>query len=176
MPQQNKLAPKVTGVNRILDFVMQRLPASKFPTNAQLFIETAQGNRKLITEKHFSPEELSTLKELIMLKGGDAGNIQYNDYRTLAETMRKRGQIPMSITPGLASMSDPLGNIQTTLGRFNYSRAANGDLIVQDAYDFSTPRKEEPGVSWGPYALIRGYAGQKIPSGRGRPININLGR
>jgi len=179
MSQPNKLAPKVTGVNRMIDFVMQRLPARKFPTNAKIFIETVQGNRNPITEKNFSPQELAAIKELIMLKGGDAGDIQYSDYNNLSKAMQKRGQMPMSVTPGLLSMSDSLGNIQTTLGRFKYARDANGNFVVQDAYDFNAPKSnemQEVGAATGPYGLIREYAGAKIPPGRGRPINIKLGR
>jgi hypothetical protein len=167
----------------LLDFIVQRLPAGKFSTNARTLIETAQGNRDPITEQHFSPEELAAIKELVMLKGGNAGDIQYQDYHTLAKVMRERGQIPASTSPSLFSMSDPLGNIQTTLGRFKYARDPKGNLIVQDTYDFNPPQEgamqeQRTGDygALGPYGLIRDYAGEKIPPGYGRPININLGR
>lgn len=184
MPQPtNKLVPEVTGINKLLDYVVQRLPANMFSTNARTLIETAQGNRNPITESHFSPEELATIKELIALKGGDAGNIQYADYHALSKAMQARGQIPMSTAPGLLSMGDPLGNIQTTLGRFKYARDAKGNLVVQDTYDFNPPQEgamqeQRTGDygAFGPYGLIRDYAGEKIPPGYGRPVNINLGR
>ena len=184
MPQPtNKLAPEVTGINRLLDFVVQRLPAGKFPTSARTLIETAQGNRDPITEKNFSPEELAMIKQLVMLKGGDAGDIQYKDYSTLARAMWAQGQTPMTLSPGLLSMGDPRGNIQTTLGRFKYARDAKGNLVVQDTYDFNPPQEgamqeQRTGDygAFGPYGLIRDYAGEKIPPGYGRPININLGR
>ena len=166
--QANKLAPEVTGVNRLIDFVAQRLPPDIFPTNARTLLETAQGNRSPITENNFSPEELNVLKELIALKGGNTGSIQYDDYR-------KSGKPVTLLTP--------LGNIQTTLGRFRYTRDANGNLIVQDMYDFNPPQEgalqeQRTGDygALGPYGLIREYAGQKIPPGYGRPVNINLGR
>jgi hypothetical protein len=184
MPQPtNKLAPEVTGVNRLLDFIVQRLPADKFSTNARTLIETAQGNRDPITESHFSPDELAAIKELITLKGGDSGSIQYGDYHLLSKAMHARGQIPMSTSPSLMSMGDPLGNIQTTLGRFRYARDPKGNLIVQDTYDFNPPQEgamqeQRTGDygALGPYGLIRDYAGEKIPPGYGRPVNINLGR
>ena len=179
----NSLAPKVTGINRLIDFVMQRLPADKFSTNARTLIETAQGSREPITESHFSPEELAALKQLILLKGGDEGDIQYKDYRALGDSMRAQGQTPASMFPGLLSMADPLGNLQTTLGRFNYARDAEGNLTVQDRYDFNPPQE---GISqeqrtgdygaMGPYGLIREYAGEKIRPGQGRKVRINLGR
>jgi hypothetical protein len=180
---KNKLAPETTGVNKLLDYVVQRLPANMFPTNARTLIETAQGNRNPITEGNFSPEELVMLKELIALKGGNAGDIQYGDYRALGKAMQARGQIPASLSPSLFSMGDPLGNIQTTLGRFRYARDPKGNLVVQDTYDFNPPQEgamqeQRTGDygAFGPYGLIRDYAGEKIPLGYGRPININLGR
>lgn len=179
----NSLAPQPTGINRLLDFVVQRLPANKFPTAARTLLETAQGNRDAITEGHFSPEELAALRELILLKGGDAGSIQYKDYRMLSKAMHDKGQRPMSNSPSLMSLGDPLGNLQTTLGRFRYSRDANGNLVVQDTYDFNPPQEgamqeQRTGDygALGPYGLIRDYAGEKIPPGYGRQVNVNLGK
>lgn len=182
MPQPtNKLAPEVTGVNRLIDFVVQRIPAKMFPTSARTFIESVQGNRGPITEGNFSPEELDVMRQLIaqQKQSADAGSIQYRDYYDLA---RKRwdsqGTPVSSLTPGLMSMGDPYGNVQTTLGRFRYARDANGNLIVEDTYDFNPPPDSQTVdyAATGPYGLIRGYAGEKIPPGAGRPIKINLGR
>jgi len=50
------------------------------------------------------------MREMIALKGGDKGDIQYGDYQALAKVMRARGKIPASTTPSLFSMSDALGN------------------------------------------------------------------
>jgi hypothetical protein len=182
MPQPtNKLAPQVTGVNRLVDFVVQRLPAEKFPTSARTLIETAQGKREPITETHFTPEELQTIRQLIALKGGDAGSIQYPDYNTLAKEMRAKKIYPASIAPSFLSGADPFGNIQTTLGRFNYARDANGNLVVQDTYDFNPPDESYGAEELGffqasPYGVARIYAGEKIPPGMGRQVKINLGR
>ena len=182
--EADKKDPEMTGINRVTDFIAQRLPASSFPTSGRTFLETVQGKRDPLTEGNFSPEELAVMKEMIALKGGDAGDIQYGDYQALAKAMRARGQIPASTTPSLFSMSDPLGNVQTTLGRFKYGRDAKGNLVVRDTYDFNPPqdpnsmqeqRTSEYGAM-GPYSLIREYAGEKIPPGRGREININLGK
>jgi hypothetical protein len=182
--EADKKDPEMTGINRVTDFIAQRLPASSFPTSGRTFLETVQGKRDPLTEGNFSPEELAVMKEMIALKGGDKGDIQYGDYQALAKAMRARGQIFASTTPSLFSMSDPLGNVQTTLGRFKYGRDAKGNLVVQDTYDFNPPqdpnsmqeqRTAEYGAM-GPYRLIREYAGEKIPPGRGREININLGK
>ena len=183
-PPVNKIAPEVTGVNKLVDFVAQRLPAQAFPTSARTFLETVQGNRNPITEGNFSPEELAAIREMILLKGGKAGDIQYEDYRALGKAMRERGQIPTSMSPSLLSMGDPLGNVQTTLGRFKYARDANGNLVVQDTYDFNPiysdgSMQEAQSGDYGalsPYGLVRNYAGEKIPPGYGRQVKINLGR
>jgi hypothetical protein len=98
--------------------------------------------------------------------------------------MRAQGKIPASTNPSLFSMSDSLGNVQTTLGRFKYGRDAEGNLVVRDTYDFNPPRvpnsmQEQRTAEYGamgPYRLVREYAGEKIPPGRGREININLGK
>jgi hypothetical protein len=181
MPQPNKLAPQMTGVNKLIDFVAQRLPANMFPTNARTLLETAQGNRDPITESNFSPEELDVIRQLILnqKQGSDAGSVKYPDYYDLAQRRRASGGMPVSsIMPGLMSMGDAFGNVQTTLGQFKYARDADGNLIVQDMYDFNPPQEGQTidYAASGPYGLLRGYAGEKMPPSTGRPIKINLGR
>jgi hypothetical protein len=188
MPQpKNALAPnapEVTGINHLTDWVAQKLNPNWFPTSGRTLLETVQGNRTPITEKNFSPDELNMLRKLIELKGGDAGDIQYRDYFKLKDLLRDQGKMPISYTPSIFSMGDPLGNIQTTLGRFKYARMPNGALQVVDTYDFNPiypegatqeARTGEYGAL-GPYSLIRDYAGEKIPPGYGRNVKINLGK
>lgn len=182
--QLNKLAPPgTTGVNRLLDAVMQRVNPSWFPTAGRLFAQTVQGERRNITETDYTPEELAFIRQLIDAKGGNEGAIQYADYQRLADTERKRtGKIPASLAPSILSLADPLGNVQTSLGRFRYYRDANGNLMVADTYDFNAPPPNankaalaELAVS-GPYGMLRSYAGEKVPPGHGREVRINLGR
>lgn len=180
----NALAPQVTGVNRLFDWVAQHLPADKFPTSGRTFLETVQGNRTPITESHFSPEELAALKQLVMLKGGDSGSIQYKDYGLLGKAMRDQGHLPVSLSPSLLSPLDALGNIQTTLGRFNYAKDKEGNLVISDSYDFNPASVDNRGLksngelvaASGPYAWVRNYAGEKVPPGYGRNVKINLGK
>jgi hypothetical protein len=156
--------------NNLIDFLMQRFNAQLFPTAAKTLIETVQGNKTPITEKNFTPEELIALKKLIDITG-NRGDVQYEDYFNLMKKEQKeKGTIPMSINPSLLSVLDPLGNVQTTLGRFTYSRDKNGNLVVVDKYDFNPV----PSFS-GSYGAIRNYAGEKIPIGSGREVMINLG-
>jgi hypothetical protein len=172
MPQPtNKLAPKFTGVNRLIDFVMQKVPANMLPTSGRTFVETVQGKRDPITESQFSPEELNVLRQLIESTGG-RGDVQYDDYtQFMRRQQQEKGAIPASITPGPLSILDPIGNVQTTLGRFNYARDADGNLVITDNYDFNPIRSMS-----GAYGALRNYAAEKIPPGAGRPVNVNLGR
>jgi hypothetical protein len=156
--------------NRLIDFLLQKFNSELFPTSAKTLIETVQGNKEPITEKNFSPEELIALKNLIALTN-NRGNVQYEDYLNLMKKeQQEKGIIPMSINPSPLSVLDPIGNVQTTLGRFTYSKDANGNLIVVDNYDFNPIRSMS-----GAYGAIRNYAGEKIPKGSGREVRINLG-
>lgn len=176
-------APEVTGMNRVVDFIAQKLNPEWFPTSGRTLLETAQGVKTPITEKNFKPEELDIIRQLIALKGSDNGSITYGDYLALAQKLNKDGPPPTSITPGLYSMGDPLGNVHTTLGRFSYRTDPKGNLQVVDKYDFNPPmlqdmREARTGDygAFGPYGMIREYAGEKIPPGTGRDVLINLGR
>ncbi len=166
-----KNQPELTGASRLVDFLLQKLRPDMFPTSAKTLIETAQGNKEPITEKNFTPEELTALMKLIA-STNERGDVQYSDYYNLMTKERKeKGTIPASLMPSILSMADPIGNLQTTLGRFLYSRDADGNLIVVDKYDFNKPSN-----LGGMYGLLRNYAGEKIPTGFGRDVKINLGK
>jgi hypothetical protein len=186
-PQQiERLAEKnvkLTGINKVLDFVAQRVdPNTKgLPTSARTLLETVQGSRSRMTEANFSPEEIDVMRQLAELKGGQKGSINYADYVALAGEMNKQGKVPASMSPGLLSMADPMGNVQTTLGQFRYQRDPKGNLQISDTYDFNPPnpnatqeaRTGDYGAT-GLYGLIRDYAGERIPPGMGRDVRINL--
>lgn len=171
LPPDKKNQPELSGTSSFVDFLLQKLRADMFPTSAKTLIETAQGNKEPITEKNFTPEELASLLKLIA-STNERGNVQYLDYYNLMTKERKeKGTIPASLMPSILSMADPIGNLQTTLGRFSYSRDAEGNLIVVDKYDFNKPSN-----LGGIYGLLRNYAGEKIPAGFGRDVRINLGK
>jgi len=76
-----------------------------------------------------------------------------------------------------------VGNVQTTLGQFRYVRDPQGGLRVVDTYDFNplNPHLTQEARTgdyggFGPYGLIREYAGEKVPPGKGRSVRINLGK
>jgi hypothetical protein len=167
----NALAPQMTGVNRLIDWAAQKMRPDLFPTSARTFLETVQGKRDPITESNFSPAELDILRQLIESTGG-RGNVQYDDYtKFMRQRQQEKGTIPASIAPNILSMLDPIGNVQTTLGRFTYARDPEGNLIVNDNYDFNPIRSMS-----GAYGALRNYATEKIPPGAGRPVNVNLGK
>jgi hypothetical protein len=162
---------ELTGASKLVDFLLQQLRPDLFPTAAKTLIETAKGNKETITEKNFTAEELKILQKLIA-STNEKGNVQYPDYYNLMTQQRKeKGTIPASLMPSILSVADPIGNIQTTLGRFTYSRDADGNLIIIDKYDFNKPSN-----LGGMYGLLRNYAGEKIPEGSGRDVRINLGK
>ena len=169
--QTNALAPKMTGVNRLIDWAVQKMRPDLFPTSARTFLETVQGSREPITEANFSPAELQAIRQLIESTGG-RGNVQYSDYANYMKQQRQeQGTIPMSLNPNILSMFDPIGNVQTTLGRFTYARDPSGNLVITDNYDFNPI----PTMS-GAYGALRNYATEKVPPGAGRSVSINLGK
>ena len=174
---KNALSDGGSFADPLIDWVLKKLPANSFPTAGRTFLETIQGNRDEITEKNFTPGELAWLKDLVN-STNSRGNVQYADYGKLAASkVKSGGAIPMSTTPSMLSLGDPMGNLQTTLGRFNYTTDADGNLIVQDRYDFN-PMSQNQGYAAamsGPFGVIHNYAERKIPLGSGRNVNINLG-
>lgn len=181
---KNALAPEVTGVNKLVDWVAQKLNPNWFPTAPRTLLETAQGKRDPITETNFSPDELSFLRQMVAFKGGDKGNVSYKDYQKLREKLEEEGKQVLQARPSMFSVFEPFGNVQTTLGQFNYYRDPNGNLVVADTYDFnplnyaSTSQLARTGDygAVSPYGLIRDYAGEKIPPGYGRNVRVNLGK
>lgn len=175
---KNALAGGKSMADPLIGWILKKLPASSFPTAGRTFLETIQGNKDEITEKNFTPDELLYLRNLIDSTEG-RGNVQYFDYGNLARSkMKEGGARPMSTTPTMFSLGDPSGNLQTTLGRFNYATDANGNLIVQDRYDFN-PMSQNQGyaaAASGPFGVIHNYAERAIPQGSGRNVNINLGK
>jgi hypothetical protein len=89
----------------------------------------------------------------------------------MRQQQQEKGTMPASITPGPFSMLDPIGNVQTTLGRFIYARDADDNLVVTDKYDFNPIRPMS-----GAYGALRNYAAEKVPPGKGREVRINLGK
>lgn len=166
--------------NAVFDAVVPHLNPEWFPTSGRTLVSTLQGNRNPIDASNFSNEELDVMRDMLRHQGKDSGSVQYKDYAEYGARQRAAGGMPMSVAPSLLSAADPMGNVQTTLGRFNYSKTPDGRHVITDTYDFNPV---EPGAAevmdaasvFSPYLAIRRYAGDRIPPGSGRPVNIDLG-
>jgi len=155
---------------KIADLLVPYIPAEKLPTSAKTLVKTLQGDKSPITSQNFSNEELEIISDLVANSKG-RGHITYADYIDVGRNMKKAGKMPFSVTPGLFSMGDALGNVQTTLGRFSYSKDDSGTRIT-DTYDFNPVSAGLAAGLAGPYGLIRNYAGNKIPPGSGRVVDF----
>ena len=102
-------------------------------------------------------------------------NIQYSDYN-----QRNKTEAENNVSAGA---TNPEAAIRTLLGRFNYTVDPNNNLIINDSYDFNdhpgTGGTEanggDPEASSDPrYTAIRLYAGEKMPPGQGRVVNMSL--
>jgi hypothetical protein len=159
---------------------------AKMPSNKRLYLETfADENKSPITERNFTEQELQTIAALIRAKQstdpyGLSGVIQYKDYvpfMTEKETSQSSGVN--------AGTRNPFENIRTSLGQFRYVIDPNtGAARVLDQYDFNRlpETRFNQAMSRGdyvvntldPYALLRIYAGERMPPGTGRPVELNI--
>ena len=155
-----------------LYFKNTTLKDKSLPTRT--LIETIQGNKSDITEANFSPEHLAIISDLVRI-AGPGKPITYATYAKLYKERRaKTGQTPVDTVPGLSSVYDPIGQVQTTLGQFNAAQTPE-ELRVTDTYDFNPAGwGSEISAGAGPYGIIRSYAGRKIPPGHGRRVNITI--
>lgn len=101
-------------------------------------------------------------------------NIQYKNYGASPGEAASN----FSITAG---NNDGKSSIQTMLGRFNFEVDNNGNLKVKDTYDFNKPEQSnlaegryEAAGAMGPYQVLREYAGEQMPQGQGRPVDITV--
>jgi len=104
-----------------------------------------------------------------------ASNIQYTDYNKQNKT-----EADNTVSAG---SRNPEAAIRTLLGRFNYTVDPNNNLVINDTYDFNPSpgvggtevNGGDPEASTDPiYSSIRLYAGEKLPPGKGRVVNMNL--
>ena len=160
---------------------------SLLPTNARIFVNSVlRGEKSPISEKDFTVSELDAIKNVILATrrsrwlNSDSthepniqGKVGYADYHKLGEP-----------AVGMGSILSSLGRVKTTLGQFGYKQLPSGDVSVGDEYDFS-PAPNSWGFGWGGqeiieaisslgYRPLRHYAGQAIPEGEGRLVNITI--
>lgn len=161
--------------------------APRIPTAARTYLDSVVlGRTDPITEKNFTPQELAKIRQLTQAAPtaqdrwpATPGAVTYSTYKKLG--------LPGSYSNSMFDqLQTPQGNIENTLGQFNYRNNPNTSTIVTDRYKFnpgtygswnqlSVPDKLQMAVS-NPYAALRTYAGSVLPAGspNARPVNITL--
>jgi hypothetical protein len=101
-------------------------------------------------------------------------NIQYENYGSSPGEAAANFSVSAGNTNGKSS-------IQTLLGRFNFDVDKQGNLKIKDTYDFNKPEQStmaegryEAAGAMGPYQVLREYAGEQMPQGQGRNVNISV--
>lgn len=211
----------------ILGTLIKTIPASVLPTNAKTLVETLQGDKSIITEKHFTQDELKVIRDQVindynqrlsfhksnldrydmydrMAKeepdpelrqfyetnrdykykpqidafkaNPKSGNITYGHYgKEYTDHVQYTNESTNRFSDlGLGRTLSPEGRVMTTLGQYNYKIDPDQNNInVTDKYDFNAGDPNR-GIGDSVYSKIRGYAGEQIPEGRGRDVNINI--
>lgn len=163
---RSSMGPLARAVGAVVD----NLNPAWFPTAGRTFVSSMQGVRSPITERSFTPEELTAMQRLVALRGGESGSIHYSDYDTA---------YPENPGNALSALRSPEGNVRTTLGQFTYRYdPQRGGYEIRDAYDFNRVKggaeQTAEAMSLSPYALARYYGGEMLPEGTGREVRIAL--
>lgn len=164
-------------VDPVVVSAVTALPRDRLPTAARVLADTLAGNRATLTENDFSPGELEQIRQLIS-DTAKPGAVTYADY--LRKAMRDQASgnsLPASLMPSVFSAFDDYGNVQNTLGQFRYRPVEDG-VLVEDKYDFNpySDSSSEIGNLFGPWNIIRGTAGRRIPPGQGRQVQVKLAK
>ncbi len=159
-------------------------------TPVRVLDETMSGSNKPLTANDITPEQQQFLKSLIEHKelknaeyakkfgeGSRFSNpnaVAYSDYYNWWKDQPEDSR-PEIKNQGMQSLLTPYGQMQTTLGQFNYQKdPKTGDIKITDTYNFNPLETSKDESDLGVYGAIREYAGRQLPEGSGRPVNINL--
>lgn len=161
-------------VDSTLSALAKALSFAPLPTSAKVLAESIAENKSPITANNFSEKELALLRDIVKLKDSQPvnpnnprGQINYLDYAP-----------GKGYEFGLHNALTPAGNLGSTLGHASYKKGADNHTRVVDTYDFN-PRsayyaKDAP-VLEKMYEELRAFAQRKIPEGKGRKVEIDLG-
>jgi hypothetical protein len=159
-------------------------------TPVRVLDETMSGSNKPLTANDITPEQQQFLKSLIEHKelknaeyakkfgeGSRFSNpnaVAYSDYYNWWKDQPEDSR-PEIKNQGMQSLLTPYGQMQTTLGQFNYKKdPKTGDIKITDTYNFNPLETSKDESDLGVYGAIREYAGRQLPEGSGRPVSINL--
>ena len=159
-------------------------------TPIKVLDETLSGSKTPLTAKDITLEQQQFLKSLIDHKesknaeyakkfgeGSRFSNpnaVAYSDYYNWWKDQPEDSR-PEIKNQGMKSLLTPYGQMQTTLGQFNYQKdPKTGEIKITDLYNFNPLETSKDENDLGVYGSIREYAGRQLPEGSGRPVNINL--
>jgi hypothetical protein len=192
------------------------------PAHLRTFGETLMGDRTPITEKNFTPSELDQMRNAIMTSRKDReitnARVFDNDVKKAFKSGASDKELMAIMQKGPSQKIDqsvgyqhyPGGDIEvrrdtdfghdasirSTLGRFAYSKDANGNLIATDNYKFTNdlPRETRPTSDYagmntpeklwtlakdtaqmGGLETLPSRVGNAFIGADGRPVNVNLG-
>ena len=91
------------------------------------------------TERILDPDELKVLQDVVKenVAKGRAG-VTYSDFKTYDEGAQQLGY-----KAGLADLKDPREAVRMLLGRADITKDEDGNLYVEDVFDFNAPEEEK---------------------------------
>lgn len=100
-------------------------------TNARIFGQVVMGRAAPITNNDFTADELVVISQLVeTAKKAGRNFVGYGDYTAIG------GQASFQPAESAGS-ADPIYQVQTTLGRFNFENLQGGSTRVTDTYNFN---------------------------------------
>ena len=159
-------------------------------TPVRVLDETLSGKNTPLTTKDITPEQQQFLKSLIEHKEAknaeyakkfgegsrfsNPNSVAYSDYYSWWKDQPQDTRPPI-MNQGMESLLTPYGQMQTTLGQFNYKKdPKTGEIKITDTYNFNPLETSKDESDLGVYGSIREYAGRQLPEGNGRPVDISL--
>ena len=193
--EPEEIEAKAVLVNSVLTEADENKPEeiknnSLIPINIKQMVYDIFGGEGDVTEKDLSGNELTALKSIITPEVIRKGKLEYKDYQTTGEGdiySDVGGEGHQGSNPISKSFKDPAYALKTTLGQARVYTNEDGDVIIEDRYNFNDADDEVTFDSflddlravksdW-KYFLPRKtakYFGSK--EGQGSKIMINLGK
>lgn len=119
------------------------------PVNIRQFVSHLLGDRSPLTEEHLSSRDMESLRSAVsrqVKEGKTSGVIGYGDYGSAPGQFSSFGspyQSGQSIPSMVAeSYSDPKFRMETTIGMAKWHKDKNGNIIIEDNYNFNATRKQ----------------------------------
>jgi len=162
--------------------------ADKFvPLNVRQFLHDLSGGREDITVDDLSSKEKEALIKVVKnakARGSDA--ITYDDYQTGQNQYADVGGAKMNMFDMFGKLQDPAYSMKTTIGQAIIKTDDEGNVIVEDRYNFNDSKGEfifndflkgVKNAGFNPYSQARNVARYfGSGEGEGSKVTINLGK